>query len=335
MAIAPGNKEAYIGAFLESIIYGIYLSAFAECCRLIWLKHKTQNFKHVYFLITTCLMFVLITMQCVLQTLRCIVAFDHPNLDFGPPNLPLGVISDACWLFLTPIADAFIIYRTFVIWNRNGLIILLPAMLFVANAGSSIWLTVVLPTLNTDARLHITVEPLDLFLSLTLCTNVICTGLISFRIWYIHRLVVQTAVSSEVRTLKVVSIIIESAAIYTLLLAATLIIDRFNIFLNYVLFACISPTIGLVFSYIIIRISRGTAYGDTTGSISTIGFNSESQPHPNLTHMFAPRQSKTPTISRPDLQQIRSDPDVHEVAAAGDSTGEFELKVGYSGRETV
>ncbi|KAJ7021564.1 hypothetical protein C8F04DRAFT_1273529 [Mycena alexandri] len=304
MAIAPGNKEAYIGAFLESIIYGIYLSAFAECCRLFWVKHKTQNFKHVYFLITTSLMFILITIQCILQVVRCIVAFDHPDLDFGPPNLPLGVISDACWFLLTPIADAFIIYRTFVIWNRNWLIILLPVILFVANSGSSIWLTVALSTVNTATRDNITVKPLNLFLSLTLCTNVICTGLISFRIWYMHRLIAQTTVSSQVRTPEVASIIIESAAIYTLLLAATLVIDRFNILLNFVLFACISPTIGLVFSYIIIRISRGASYGDTTGSISTITFNSESQSHPwipNVTHMLAPRQSRIQTMSRADL----------------------------------
>ncbi|KAJ6506982.1 hypothetical protein C8R45DRAFT_1090631 [Mycena sanguinolenta] len=216
--------------------------------------------------------------------------------------MPLAAVSDACWLLLTPIADAFIIYRTFVIWNRNWPIILLPAMLFVANCGSSIWLTVTLSTVNTDTRDYIAIKPLDLFLSLTLCTNVICTGLISFRIWYIHRLIAQIIVPSEVRTPEVVSIIIESAAIYTLLLAATLTIDTFNILLDFVLFSCISPTIGLVFSYMIIRISRGTAYGDTTCSISTIAFNSESQPHANLTHMFAPRQSKTLVMSRADLR---------------------------------
>ncbi|KAJ7740306.1 hypothetical protein B0H16DRAFT_1757990 [Mycena metata] len=316
MAIVPGNKEAYIGAFLESI----YLSTFAKCCRLFWLKHKTQNIKHVYLLITTGLMFVLITMQCVLQIMRCIMAFDHPDLDFGPPNIPLGVISDACWFFLTPIADAFIIYRTFVIWNRNLLIILLPAMLSVANSGSSIWLTVTLSTVNTATMDNITVKPLDLFLSLTLCTNVICTGLISFRIWYIHRLVAQITISSEVRTLEVVSIIIESAAIYTLLLTTTLIIGRLNILLNFVLFACISPTIGVVFSYIIIRISHNTAYNDT--SISTLAFNSKPKLHPNLTYM------------QPELQ-IRIDPDVHQFTATGDSTGKFGLVAGYSGRETV
>lgn len=94
------------------------------------------------------------------------------------------------------------IYRTFVIWNRNWLIILLPTVLFVANSGerfwhslrhpdilassdmlrvsgSSIWLTLALSTVNTAERQDITVKILtvvDLFLSLTLCTNVICTG---------------------------------------------------------------------------------------------------------------------------------------------------------------
>ncbi|KAF7376795.1 hypothetical protein MSAN_00096900 [Mycena sanguinolenta] len=50
------------------------------------------------------------------------------------------------------------------------------------------------------------------------------------------------------------------AAIYTLVLVGALISNRANSFVNFVFFDCTPSTIGLVFSCIIIRVSRGTAY---------------------------------------------------------------------------
>ncbi|KAJ7234878.1 hypothetical protein B0H12DRAFT_1238930 [Mycena haematopus] len=60
--------------------------------------------------------------------------------------------------------------------------------------------------------------------------------------------------------MRAVSAIVESAAIYTLLLVSTLISNNRDSFVIFTLFDCIPPTIGLVFSYIIIRVSRGTSY---------------------------------------------------------------------------
>ncbi|KAJ7311714.1 hypothetical protein DFH08DRAFT_973804 [Mycena albidolilacea] len=226
-------------------------------------------------------MFVLITMRCIIDTYRCVIAFDTIDTDFGPPNTTLGLVTNSCWFFVTPIADAFIIFRTFVVWNRNWLVIILPAFLCIANLGPAIWGNIVLKSLN-------------LFLSLTLCTNIICTGLISFRILRIHYQVSPLIASGPSYTMRVMSTIVESAALYTFLLIGTLINNSVNSYINFILFNCTTPTIGLVFSYIIIRVSRGTSYGDTGISIGTMRLG---QPNPTTTQTYELDHS---TTVRPD-----------------------------------
>ncbi|KAJ6456494.1 hypothetical protein C8R45DRAFT_579663 [Mycena sanguinolenta] len=269
MPLTPGTKESYLGAFLECIIYGFYLSSFMECCVLFCRKERRRDVKQTYVIFTAVVMFIFITVRCVIDIYRCVAAFDitDPSGDFGlgDPNTTLDLVTNAFWFFLTPFADAFIIFRTFHVWNRNWFVIILPVLLCVANLGSSIWLMVALANLETGLGptvwANIVFTSLNLFLSLTLCTNIVCTGLISFRIMSLHRQITHMSPNiAPTYTVRAISIIVESAAIYTLVLVGALASNRANSFVNFVFFDCTPPTIGLVFSYIIIRVSRGTAY---------------------------------------------------------------------------
>ncbi|KAJ6616753.1 hypothetical protein B0H10DRAFT_2036190 [Mycena sp. CBHHK59/15] len=280
MAVNPGTKESYIGVFLENIIYGVYLSVFVECCVILRRKHQTRNVKHIYLIVTTVLMFILITMRCVIDTVRCIVAFNNVGLDFGPPNTTIGLVTNACWFFVTAVADTFIIFRTFIVWQRNWFVIILPSMVCLANFGSSIWVIVALIEFDPEGGSvfeNIVIKSMNSFISLTLCTNLICTGLISFRIFQIRRKVAGMVSGGSGRWdgTKVISIIVESAAMYTLLLTGSLISNSLNSYVNYILFNCTPPTIGVVFSYIIIRVSRGTSYGDSTANAATMSLSGE------------------------------------------------------------
>ncbi|KAJ7094091.1 hypothetical protein C8R44DRAFT_814500 [Mycena epipterygia] len=90
--------------------------------------------KNTYIMVTIFLMFLFITARCVIDNFRCIAALDNIGLDFGPPNNTLGVLTNTCWALATAVADAFIIFRTFTVWNRNWFVIILPSMLFLGNA---------------------------------------------------------------------------------------------------------------------------------------------------------------------------------------------------------
>ncbi|KAJ7185371.1 hypothetical protein C8R46DRAFT_1060273 [Mycena filopes] len=277
MPLAPGTRESYIGVFLENIVYGFYLSVFIESSLLLWRKQKAKgrHASHAYVIATTIAMFILITMRCVLDTIRCIEAFKSEALDFGPPNTKLGTITNACWFFVTAVADAFIIFRTYIVWKRNWYVIVLPTLLFLGNFASSIWL--IYSIIKFDPATPVFGEitkSVDAFIYLTLFTNVLCTGLIASRIFYVRRnasvLVTAGGRYDDLAT-KIISSIVESAAIYTLLLVGQLITNRLGSFVNYVVVNCTPATIGLVFSYIIIRVSRGTSYGDSSANTTTSG----------------------------------------------------------------
>ncbi|KAJ7581389.1 hypothetical protein C8J56DRAFT_1057377 [Mycena floridula] len=268
MAIGSnGIRESFLGVFLENIVYGIYLCVFMGCCILLWRKHRSQNSNQYYVLVTSGLMFILITIRAILDTTRCIVAFAHDTLDFGPPNTKMLTATNAAWLFVTAVGDAFIIYRTFIVWKRNWYVIVLPTMLFLANIASSIWLIYSIVKFDPEAPIfgEIT-KSVDAFIYLMLFTNLICTSLISYRIIRVRQSVSGSASAQNgtTSTSKIVSIIVESAAIYTLMLIGQLITDRLDSFYSYVIVNCIPATIGIVFSYIIIRVSRGSSFGDTT-----------------------------------------------------------------------
>ncbi|KAJ7123369.1 hypothetical protein C8R44DRAFT_783723 [Mycena epipterygia] len=266
MEVALGTKESYIGAFLENIIYGFYLSMLVECCAILRRKQlQTLNVRK-YLTVTTVLMAILITTRCVIDTVRCINALDNPGLEFGPPNTTIDVFTNICWLLLTAVADAFIIFRTFIVWYRSWVVIAVPSMLFLANLGVSSWSVVGLITFNTEDESlsqNTVFKSTIAFISLTLCINIVCTALISFRIFHIQRRVLKLCTSrpSQLDSMKVIPIIVESASIYTFLLIGIIISLGSNSYTTYILFDC--------FSYIIIRVSRGTTYGDNTGNEAT------------------------------------------------------------------
>ncbi|KAJ7928869.1 hypothetical protein B0H13DRAFT_967858 [Mycena leptocephala] len=264
--LIPGTKESYIGTFLETIIYGVYLSVFFECCGLFW-KRRTHSAKQIYVMATAALMFIVITMRCIVDIIRIVVPLDNFDETFGPLSGTTATTANACWLIVTIVADVFIIFRAFIVWNRNWLVIVFPSILCLANFGVGAWLVILLVRLGDQLIWNTAIiQVLGTFIAITMATNVICTGLIAFRILRVHHQLAWMGATTPGRSysMKILSTIVESAVIYTLLLIGLLITGRFNSYIGYLIANCASPTIGLVFSYIIIRVSRGTAYGENT-----------------------------------------------------------------------
>ncbi|KAJ6537683.1 hypothetical protein B0H19DRAFT_1270103 [Mycena capillaripes] len=271
--ILPGTKETYIGTFIECIIYGVYLSVFYECCLLFWRKDTARTgtgSKHIYLIATTALMFIVISMRCVIDIIRLVAPIYGFGDTFGPFSGTLAVITNVCWIAVTVLADTFMLFRTIVVWNKRWPIIALPSLLCIADIGAGIWSVSTL--VNTADQPVFTSalarQAMIVFIPLTMATNVLCTSLIAFRILQVQRQVAWM-VSGSPRPglsygMRILSVVVESATIYTLLLIGFLISGRFNSYAVYLLVDIASPTIGLIFSYIIIRVSRGTSYGEKT-----------------------------------------------------------------------
>ncbi|KAF8172417.1 hypothetical protein K438DRAFT_2023806 [Mycena galopus ATCC 62051] len=246
-AFPPALKISYIAAFLQSIIYGAYLPVFFECI-VVLRRKKFDNASHVYLVATTVSMFALITARFIFEIHGCIITFDNLASLFGSVQSSAFMI-ELDYALLTAIADAFIVFRTFIVWNKSWVVIAVPAMLYLASCGVSIYSLVVLRSVGPDGNVteQNVINPGDIFLILTLCTNILCTGLISFRIVNSYRKVAPVLSDSrQSETMKIVSVLIESAAINTFLLVGLLVTTRLNSLVSYVLSDCSSPTIGLV-----------------------------------------------------------------------------------------
>ncbi|KAJ6565621.1 hypothetical protein DFH09DRAFT_1363789 [Mycena vulgaris] len=296
----PGLKESYIAAFLESIIYGAYLPVFFECI-IVLRRKKLRNANHVYLVATTVLMFALITARCIYEVHGCITTFDNLANLFGSVQSSAFMIS-LDYALLTAIADAFIVFRTFIVWNKSWVVTALPAILYLASCGVSIYSLVVLKSVGPEGNVtgQNVINPGDIFLILTLCTNIVCTGLISFRILNSYRKVAPVLSDSrQSESMRIVSVLIESAAINTLLLVGLLITTRLNSLVSYTLSDCSSPAIGLVFSLIIVRVGRGTSYGEGTKSTSAGTFSTQPPNNPS----FELRSSRGPgSVTRSEVQ---------------------------------
>ncbi|KAJ7635288.1 hypothetical protein FB45DRAFT_911182 [Roridomyces roridus] len=293
----PGLKDAFIAAFVESILFGAYLPIFLECV-IVLRRKKLANANHWYLVATTVSMFGLITARCIFEVNGCVTTFnDITSLLSSVESSAFFIEMD--YAFLTAIADAFLIFRTYIVWNKSWRVTALPGLLYLASCGTSIYSLVVLKNLGPDSGVlgQNVIDPGDIFLICTLCTNLLCTGLISFKIIRSYKHADPSFPGSrQSESLKIISVLVESAAINTCFLVGLLVTTRLNSLVSFILSGCSSPLIGLTFSLIVVRVGRGTSYGDNaTANSSSLGaFSTE---RPESMHMNFELNSRLATRS--------------------------------------
>jgi len=178
-----------------------------------------------------------------------------PEDYFKIVDTPLNIMKTATYCSVTIVADALIVYRTFVIWDCNWWIIILPTLALMADFALSVWFTWSTNVAQPGESVIGSAVFLrsKYFMAVTLVLNIMCTFLISFRIWRIQSQV--GCVNSTGRGANVITIVLESAAIYSAVLVVLIVLtvaesSPYFFFLN-----SMCPFIGIVFSYIMLRSS--------------------------------------------------------------------------------
>ncbi|KAJ7810187.1 hypothetical protein B0H13DRAFT_2477110 [Mycena leptocephala] len=264
-------------------------------------------------------MFILITMRCIIDTYRCIAAFEAPGLNYGQLNSTPGNVTNICLILVNIIADMFMIFRTFIVWNRRWIVIIIPVLLCLANIGMGVWsMFVSVRSATTGDAALASLLPETIFILLPSHSRPMF--LIAFRIIHVHLQLtgmgVRTSARGRSQSLKILSVLVESAAIYTLILIPTLVCARLGTFAVYILLDMTAPTIGLVvsvfdvsiphlmsafnqFSFIIIAVSRGTSYGENATNATTTSL-SDFQARGRRTHELDQSLS-TRSATRPEV----------------------------------
>ncbi|TRM65597.1 hypothetical protein BD626DRAFT_221085 [Schizophyllum amplum] len=272
----------FISAFMSTLLYGFYLAVAYECSRVLYLKRR-QRRVNIYLVGTHVALLILVSVRCIISMTRALVGLrfhQQPDgdIDFGSLNAPHTVLANVSWLLCILISDAFIIYRVYVVWRGNWYAVAPVLFGWIANCGSGIWLLYSTVAYGEGAA---TAGAFDLYIRanianiacmvFTLYTNLLSSLLIAFRIWHIRRDVQYLTTGARDAVQNLVVILLESAGFYTVLLVVHIIMLGMDSLVIYILTDMEAPTIGIVFSYIIIRVSEGTAHGNTSSGGPTSG----------------------------------------------------------------
>ncbi|KAG8909317.1 hypothetical protein FRC02_007850, partial [Tulasnella sp. 418] len=135
-------------------------------------------------------------------------------------DYPTGSIlmagTDLCTWFSMNLADAFLIWRLYIIWNHNKYIIILPILMLLAGLGSG------LATVISEFGdiLYVVNEWAYVMIVMTVTLNILVTGLICGRLWFIGRRSAQglgiPGYSPNYKLYsKVIILLVESGGIYS------------------------------------------------------------------------------------------------------------------------
>ncbi|KAF9011592.1 hypothetical protein BDZ89DRAFT_1119131 [Hymenopellis radicata] len=257
-----GNDAALVSSFTSIFFYGIYLSVAFHCSKLVYAMHKAGR-GHTYLTATHMSLFVLINVRCIGSAARAINAWQYANVSRGIINLggyssPMSLLVNIVYVLVTLVADAFLIYRTSTVWHNSLKIMAVPLLVSLTDVASGIWWIYCLSVFSgirgfpTDIVVSVTV-----FRVLTAVLNLMCTGLIAYRILSLNK-----GTRLDGSFTRVITLIVESASIYTLISLCQIITLTSKSFSVYIFTDLSVPVTGIVFSSIIIRVSQGRSLCD-------------------------------------------------------------------------
>ncbi|PFH53310.1 hypothetical protein AMATHDRAFT_171785 [Amanita thiersii Skay4041] len=269
--VIPVATAELVGTFLEMLGYGVYLVIYPQAI-LALRRKKLEKSLMIYLYATMVISFCLITLHLVVDLIRAFIAFtshmsekDFPEKFYANVNTRLNLMKNSTVVCTTLISDTLLLYRTLIVWGRNYWVLVVPVMLYFLDIAMSIWFTWSITEAEPGNSVLISsaLDRSKYFFAATLAVNLLCTVLIAYRIWHIQRAVTGYRLGQR-RAQNALYIVLESAAIYTIVLVCligTACADSSTVFffLN-----SLPPIIGAVFIFVILRSSSDIKRFNTT-----------------------------------------------------------------------
>ncbi|CCM03481.1 uncharacterized protein FIBRA_05614 [Fibroporia radiculosa] len=248
---------------IECFLYGIFFVLSVVSLYLLIKRSRNLNDSRRWTPITT---FMAITVLLFLSnTIHCILtAIQTSTLTTPPVQLALvqqSTIAGDAMLMLTAIVnDAVITYRLWIVWSYNKRIVIIPLCTLVGLIVCAILIVrkemQLLPSFDfsTLGTWSLNSQVYILWCVFTLCTNLYCTTMIAWRIWRINFVIIDHK-SSKLTSL--LTILIESAAVYTIWVVFFLVtyvtLDELQLFS----YQTLSVVAGISFMFINVRVGMG------------------------------------------------------------------------------
>ncbi|OBZ74465.1 hypothetical protein A0H81_05110 [Grifola frondosa] len=263
---------------LESLVFGAFCVLYGISTWILMYRTDSRNRTTLNKMLfaTSTLMFALCIAHLGLNIHRAIQGFvDQGGSPDGTTNFYLKVddltqiAKSVIFITQTLVGDSFLTYRLFIVWDRDWRVIVIPILLLIGTGisgygGCYQFTTFTGLTLIFKSALK---SWLATFTSISLCTNVLATILISAKIMWSNRKVRKYRTNIGPSCWDMIETLIQSAAIYSAALICLLATYAANSNAQDICLETMQPLIGVVFTLIIIRVGLGHSL-------------TESHPHP-------------------------------------------------------
>jgi len=258
---------------MESVTYGCYLVLFSYNMYLqlrnYGEKGANGNRPNLLLLVASTLLFTMISAHWAIEVARVFeVVIDLEGkipIDLYFANLadPKQIAVTGLFECEVLVGDFILIYRLYHVYRPMWWVCIIPIGCWCALAVSTGLLlsNMTLVTASTGVFTERVISWITSSFSLTLCTNVYCTGLIIIRLWRGHRSV--SAHVGKSRVIKVLRIFVESAALLTICLTCTFATYEAGNNVQYGILDATSPIMGISFTLILLRLNWNRNVGSS------------------------------------------------------------------------
>lgn len=250
----PMDTAALLGLFLETLLYGVFLTLY--WFTLFILLKKTGIQRQLLLPVAT-LLLCIATAHLIIDFVRALEAFIFKVNTIGASDYysnfasPLFVASTALCITQTILADAMVVWRCYMLNDRSLLVAIPGCIMLLASVATGYYGIGSL----SRARLLSNVSPADYgciatFDALTMSLSVTSTSLNAWRIYRTRYFMPE----SFAAFLPVFIVIIESGAFYStsiLMLLLTFFVGSNS---QYTMLDIITPIVGIAFCLIVLQV---------------------------------------------------------------------------------
>ncbi|KAG1797349.1 uncharacterized protein HD556DRAFT_252115 [Suillus plorans] len=274
MTSLPADTSALMSAALESILYGFSILMFIGTVWALTYKRRMRDINRPVAVVAVLLLLVSTAhiIMTIVHVENGLVKYRDtwpggPAAFFTDVTEETYVIKHALYISQTVIADGLMIFRCYALW-RSIRVIIVPSLLWCAVVVTGIRAVYGTSQATSDPGdvFAIDVEKwIIAFIVLTITTNLLCSGLLIYRIWNIERRVSKIRASNSTM-MPIVRVLVDAAVLYTVMLLGLLICFLAENDGESVLTDIAVPVVSITFYMVIIRITTSCRHHLSTAS---------------------------------------------------------------------
>lgn len=262
--VFPQDKSELVSILIESVLFGLYTLLFGCTIYVLIYKRTTPNVHYPMFAVTV-IIYVLAIMHLFTNLSRLLLAFDLAQNIPGSAAIALNNYGSFKNLFrngvlLTEISlgDVVLVYRCYIAWGGWHIIPVIPTLLVMGITATSVGVVYSFATAPPNQNVFQLTQLQNFILAtqlLVLLNNIICTSLLSWKLWSMSRIMISRTQRRSLRA--VAKIILQSGLITTVTWITWMTLTLLHEPCHIIILNSLAPITGATFCLIVSRVALG------------------------------------------------------------------------------